>query len=272
MVAVLTVLRLLLVPPLLMFLRARANGAERQQSIFLKQLDRIRLMADRGKLFARRSERAERMYTRRENDIQQGKAEGFGWRGALILSWSGMRGVVTLAAAQSLPEDFHYRAQLVLIAFTVAVVTLLMQGGTLPLLIRLTGIQGTDREADRRQLASLLDEIIGIGIEVLDNPRLTLPAGEKIDPALIERVRRDTLLTAESAWERAEHGAGIEGLTNSPQRQYRELRREVLQAEHEALLEARAGGSYASRILSRAQTMLDLEETRLAQIDDPSGY
>jgi CPA1 family monovalent cation:H+ antiporter len=147
-----------------------------------------------------------------------------------------------------------------------------MQGGTLPLLIRLTGIQGTDREADRRQLASLLDEIIGIGIEVLDNPRLTLPAGEKIDPALIERVRRDTLLTAESAWERAEHGAGIEGLTNSPQRQYRELRREVLQAEHEALLEARAGGSYASRILSRAQTMLDLEETRLAQIDDPSGY
>jgi NhaP-type Na+/H+ or K+/H+ antiporter len=272
MVAVLTVLRLLLVPPLLMFLRARASGAERQQSMFRKQLDRIREMADRGKLFARRSERAERMYTRRENDIQQGKAEEFGWRGAVILSWSGMRGVVTLAAAQSLPEDFHYRAQLVLIAFTVAVVTLLMQGGTLPLLIRLTGIQGTDREADRRQLASLLDEIIGIGIEVLDNPRLTLPDGEEIDPALIERVRRDTLLTAESAWERAEHGAGIAGLTNSPQRQYRELRREVLQAEHEALLEARAGGSYASRILSRAQTMLDLEETRLAQIDDPSGY
>ena len=45
-----------------------------------------------------------------------------------------------------------------LIAFTVAIVTLLVQGGTLPLVIRWTGIRGTDRVADRRELATLLDE------------------------------------------------------------------------------------------------------------------
>jgi NhaP-type Na+/H+ or K+/H+ antiporter len=272
MTGVLIALRFLFVPPLLVFLRRRMSVARKQQTRFRKQLDRLSNMTGVGKALQRRSERAERIYTRRENDLEQRKAEEFGWRGGVILSWSGMRGVVTLAAAQSLPASIHYRAQLVLIAFVVAVVTLLLQGGTLPLLIRLTGIQGTDRAADRRQLASLLDEIGSVGVQALDNPQLTLPDGEKIDEEVIERVRRDTLLTAESAWERAEHGADIDGLTHSPQRQYRALRREVLQAEREALLEARASGGYASRILTRAQAMLDLEETRLEQIDNPSGY
>jgi CPA1 family monovalent cation:H+ antiporter len=193
------------------------------------------------------------------------------WRGGLVLGWSGMRGVVTLAAAQSLPADVPYRPQLVLIAFTVAVTTLLVQGGTLPWLIRLTGIRGTDRAADRRELAALLDELGEAGLQSLENPAVELPDGETLDAAVIERVRSDTLLAAESAWERAEHGAGIDGLTHSPQRQYRALRRQVLQAERAALLEARAAGTYPSRILIRAQAMLDLEETRLEQIDNPSG-
>jgi hypothetical protein len=81
-------------------------------------------------------------------------------------------------------------------------------------------------------------------------------------------VRTDTLLGTEAAWERAEHGAGIDGLVHSPQRQYRALRREVLQAERDALLDARSRGAYPSRVLVRAQSMLDLEETRLQQIDE----
>jgi CPA1 family monovalent cation:H+ antiporter len=75
------------------------------------------------------------------------------------------------------------------------------------------------------------------------------------------------MLSAQSAWERVEHGAGIDGLVHSPQRQYRALRREVLQAERAALLEARSAGVYPSRILRQAQAMLDLEETRLEAAD-----
>ncbi len=55
------------------------------------------------------------------------------------------------------PSRRPYRAELVLIAFTVAVVTLLVQGGTLPWLIKLTKIRGADRTEDRRELAELLD-------------------------------------------------------------------------------------------------------------------
>ncbi len=54
----------------------------------------------------------------------------------VVLAWTGMRGVVTLAAAAGLPEDFPHRADLQVLAFVVAVGTLLLQGSTLPALIR----------------------------------------------------------------------------------------------------------------------------------------
>jgi CPA1 family monovalent cation:H+ antiporter len=268
---VIVLLRFLFVGPLLFLLERRNERAEVGNRRFGAMLDRIRAMADPGERLIRRRERAERFYDRRATDLERARAEGFGWRGGVILSWSGMRGVVTLAAAQSLPEDTPYRPQLILIAFTVAIVTLLAQGGTLPWLIKLSGIRGTDRVADRRELATLLDELSEAGVTALDRPTLRLPQGEHFNPEVIERVRQDTLLGAESAWERADHGAGADALADSPHQQYRALRREVLRAERAALLEARGRGNYASRILSRAQAMIDLEETRLEQLDNPSG-
>lgn len=277
MTAIVLAIRFAFIAPLLLVLRRQDARAERSQSRWAVLVARFhgRIEGDerlaQSERVQKRRDRIQATVKRRQADIDQLKGEGLGWRGGVVLGWSGMRGVVTLAAAQSLPTDVPYRPQLVLIAFTVAVTTLLVQGGTLPLLIRLTGIRGTDRAADRRELASLLDELGEAGLESLKNPQLDLPAGESIDAAVIERVRNDTLLSAESAWERAEHGAGIDGLKHSPQRQYRALRRQVLSAEREALLEARSAGTYPSRILARAQAMLDLEETRLEQIDNPSG-
>ena len=271
MVLLVIIIRFLFVAPLLITLRRRQARQELAQTQFREMLDRVRSRLDLPPNVVRRRQRAERMYHRRQVDIEQLRDEGFSWKGGVVLSWSGMRGVVTLAAAQSLPEEMDYRPQLILIAFTVAVVTLLLQGGTLPWLIRATGIRGTDRAADRRELATLLDEMGTAALAVLDSPQFTLPDGEQINPATIERVRHDTKLSAESARERAEHGSGVDALVHSPQRQYRELRREVLRAERDALLEARSTGTYPSRILARAQTMLDLEETRLEQIDNPSG-
>src|SRR5690606_7643984 len=129
--------------------------------------------------------------------------------------WAGMRGVVTLAAAQSLPRDTPYYEQLVLIAFTCAIVTLLAQGGTLPFVIRAIGIQGSDGTADRRELAMLLDEMQEAGLSSLEAPRLRLPDGSVIDPEIIERVRRDTSLVAEAAWERAVHAEADDGILQS---------------------------------------------------------
>jgi CPA1 family monovalent cation:H+ antiporter len=155
----------------------------------------------------------------------------------------------------------------VLIAFTVAIATLLLQGGTLPLVIRATGIRGSDRAADRRELAELLDDMAAAGIEALENPDFELPNGQKVDWSVLERVRQDTLIASQAAWERADHAESEDGILDSPHQQYRDLRREVLQAERAVLLEAHSRGSYPSRILTRAQALLDLEEARLEQMD-----
>ncbi|MFT4285607.1 MAG: cation:proton antiporter, partial [Protaetiibacter sp.] len=202
----------------------------------------------------------------RRNDLAQLQAEGLGWRGGVVLGWAGMRGVVTLAAAQSLPRNTPYYEQLVLIAFTVAIATLLVQGGTLPWIIRWTGIRGSDRVADRRELAALLEEMSIAGVAVLDRDEVEVE-GVEVDADVVQRVRDDTLLAAQSAWERAEHADQEDGLANSPHQQYRSLRREVLAAERAVLLDARSRGAYPSRILQRAQSLLDLEEARLQQID-----
>ena len=53
-------------------------------------------------------------------DIDYLAAQAFGWREGVVLVWAGMRGAVTLAAAQSLPADTPQRSLLVLIAFVVA--------------------------------------------------------------------------------------------------------------------------------------------------------
>jgi hypothetical protein len=67
-----------------------------------------------------------------------------------VLGWAGMRGVVTLAVALSVPEDFHGHDFILVTAFAVIVGTVLIQGTTLGIVIRWAGLSET--EADRARL------------------------------------------------------------------------------------------------------------------------
>ncbi|MGO1259739.1 MAG: cation:proton antiporter, partial [Brachybacterium sp.] len=135
--------------------------------------------------------RIERWLQRHHADSRFYAGNGLGLRGGAVIAWAGMRGVVTLAAAQSLPLDFPYRSQLVLLAFVVALVTLVGQGGTLPLLIRVLGIRGTDEEQAQRELSLLLGELREASdVQVLDNPDLKRRGGEPFDSAVLEKVRQ----------------------------------------------------------------------------------
>ena len=70
-------------------------------------------------------------------------------RGGVVGAWAGMRGVVTLAAALTLPEETPLRAELVVIALVVTVGTLLLQGSTLPWLARRLDVRGRTRGRTR---------------------------------------------------------------------------------------------------------------------------
>lgn len=265
--AILILVRFAFVWPLLLAVRHGEQLRIARSSRLTAAAERLRSLAGGPARFERRRQRLGLAVDRRQNDIAQLRAEGLDARGTIVIGWAGMRGVVTLAAAQSLPVNTPYYEQLVLIAFTVAITTLLLQGGTLPLVIRLSGIRGSDRAADRRELAELLDDMAAAGIQTLEKPDFTLPDGREVDWAILERVRQDTLIGSQAAWERAEHADTDDGILDSPHQQYRILRREVLQAERAVLLDARSRGAYPSRILTRAEVLLDLEESRLEQMD-----
>jgi CPA1 family monovalent cation:H+ antiporter len=98
-------------------------------------------------------------------------------RGGLIISWCGMRGIVTLAAGYALPVDFPYRDLILVCAFTVVVGTLLVQGLTLPALLKWLAL-GDDRPVEREfaiarkaALEAALTSIDGEGSTIADAVR-----------------------------------------------------------------------------------------------------
>lgn len=74
---------------------------------------------------------------RMRNDIDYFDSAPLTWKDSSVIVWAGMRGVVTLAAAQTLPVNTPERDLLVFVAFLVAAGSLLLQGLTLPVLVRL---------------------------------------------------------------------------------------------------------------------------------------
>jgi NhaP-type Na+/H+ or K+/H+ antiporter len=255
---VLVSLRMLFMLPLVAWLRSserRAAEAAPFLSATMARLDDVR-HEPRTPREAARLRFFRRKLRTRIADVEALSRDGLGWRGGAVLGWSGMRGVVTLAAAQSLPAEVPYRSQLILIAFTVALVTLVGQGTTLPLLIRRLGIRGTDAEADQRELAALVEELAEVMSSRLDSPDLRRPSGGPFAADIVDQVR---VYNSEIARRLADTDAT--GRSTVDQR--RELRRMLLETGQLALVDARASGTYAARTVERAQAILDAEMVRL---------
>ncbi|GAA1484790.1 sodium:proton antiporter [Brachybacterium fresconis] len=248
------VIRTVFVVPVVFTARRRRSDYAERARRFSEVLDHV--STDERLRSNPRRERLERWLQRRHADARFYAGNGLGWRGGAVLAWSGMRGVVTLAAAQSLPTDFPYRTQLVLVAFVVALVTLVGQGGTLPLLIRVLGIRGTDEERARRELSLLLSEVNEAAVgQVVDNPDLRRRDGRPFDPAVLERARQmhDRMTSPRSGGQQQD----------SAKAQLPELLQLILDAQQDALNEARSTGSYDSSTIKRAQKQLDQGYVRI---------
>jgi monovalent cation/hydrogen antiporter len=255
-------LRMVFVAPLVATLRYDAARAASAQPVLDEMQHRVRNL----KSTARRSELLAQRIARKKGDADFFVTENFGWRGGIVLAWAGMRGVLTVAAAQSLPNSTPFRPQLVLIAFVVAATTLLTQGLTLPRVILALKVPGDDAAADRAEYSKLTAEMSAKAAAVLDNPALSGPDGRPYAAAVLDRVRDDVLVQVAFADPLAPG-------TVSSREQYRELMSQVLAAERAELLAARSAGSYSSRTLTRAQHALDLQEAafqRFLDLADPT--
>jgi len=112
------------------------------------------------------------------------EANSHGWRESVVVSWAGMRGVVTLATALALPSDFPGRPVVLFAAIAVVVVTLVGQGLTLPWLVRAVGVRSPEEEQDEFGRARAL--AAGAAMARLDELR----AGGRVDDEVAELIRR----------------------------------------------------------------------------------
>lgn len=174
------------------------------------------------------------------------------WQVPFLVSWAGMRGVVTLAAVFLIPPETEHREVLVAIAFTVAAGTLLIQGTTLPWMVQTLGLRGPDPAEDYLQEAAVFQRAATRGLEWLDGE---LSGNEPEE--VVDRLRRRSLERANAVWER------LGGGDDPPSRQYARLRMQMLQAERKEVLDVRREGQVDADVLKQVLDALDVEETVL---------
>jgi CPA1 family monovalent cation:H+ antiporter len=178
----------------------------------------------------------------------------------IVVCWAGMRGVVTLAAVFTLPEDTPHREVLVFIALAVTAGTLLFQGSTLPWLVRRLRLPGPDPAEDALQEAAVLQGAHRAAIERLDE--LATPSDP---PAVLDILRQRGEARTQAAWERL---GRPETEYETPSEAYRRLRIAMLDAERSHILKVRDAGLVADEVLQRAQAALDIEESILDRDED----
>ncbi len=119
--------------------------------------------------------------------IHRAGGDAFDWRESAVIGWAGMRGVLSLAAALALPvaagdgSPFPARGLILYLTFAVILATLVVQGGTLPLVLHWLRVDNRD-DAEREQAAARLAAATA-GLERLEQLR-----GQASD-ALIDRLR-----------------------------------------------------------------------------------
>jgi CPA1 family monovalent cation:H+ antiporter len=187
--------------------------------------------------------------------------EPFRWRENLVIAWTGMRGVVTLAAAAGIPfvtaagVPFPGRNAIQFVAFVVTIGTLLLQGLTLPWLIRILKL-GDPAEAEyRRRQHKLADEIGSTATREAATAFRDRQPDPKVRAALGDLLGR--------------FDAGAEGPEDPLRAEYGplvlELWRSSLEARRAALIRARDEQRLDDEVLREVLEEMDLQQAMMAQ-------
>lgn len=186
-----------------------------------------------------------------------------GWRNALVVGWTGMRGGVSLAAALAVPAvlangtAFPERNLIIFLAFCVILATLIVQGLSLSPLIRLLGLQGDSvikQEAGKARLA-----ITKAALTRLDE----LAQEDWVPEQHVARLRtyyqHKIRTLAAYAGKSEEEREGIKEHMTS----YQRLRQEILQAERMTIIRLRNEDKINDEVLHQLEREIDLEEAQL---------
>ena len=170
-------------------------------------------------------------------------------RGSLVVSWCGLRGIVTLAAAYALPGDFPHRDLILLTAFCVVVGTLVLQGLTLRPLILLLKLR--DDDPVNREVHMACERVVRAGLQVLDD--------DQSQEAQVIRRELESQLTE----------LGDETKDSKELDQYSSLRARVVAAQRHALLEMRSKDEIGDDAFHQIEAQLDVAEVNALGAEYP---
>jgi monovalent cation/hydrogen antiporter len=173
-----------------------------------------------------------------------------------VLSWAGIRGAVSLAAALALPTDFPERDLIIFLTFAVIVATLVVQGLSLPLVIRLLGVVGGDDGADREDAKARI-KAAEAALARLEE----IVAERDVHPQTAENLRRAYGFRRNRFRERLDGEA--DGSLEARSSAYQRLRHELLDAERNAVTALRNAGVINDDVMHRVWRDIDLEAARL---------
>jgi CPA1 family monovalent cation:H+ antiporter len=182
------------------------------------------------------------------------------WKYSAVVGWGGMRGAVSLAAALAIPLQtdaggpFPARELIIFLAFTVILATLVLQGLSLPPLIRALRIEDDPAEQYEESKARVYAARAAI-------ERLEELAGEDwVREDTAERVRGGYQFRVDRFGERLQGG---DGSIEARSRDYQRLRRELLRAEEDAVVGLRRNGVISDDVMRRVLRDIALEDVRL---------
>jgi CPA1 family monovalent cation:H+ antiporter len=177
------------------------------------------------------------------------------FRWLAVISWAGMRGAVSLVAALALPLAFPSRGLILFLTFAVIVATLVFQGLTLPLLLRVLHVSddgGADLE-DAKARAKAAEAALARLEELVAEGAVRPETAERLRG--LYGFRRDRF--------RARLDDGDDGAIEEQSARYQQTVRELLAAERDTLLSLRNRGVIDDGVMNRVQRDLDLEAARL---------
>jgi CPA1 family monovalent cation:H+ antiporter len=183
------------------------------------------------------------------------------WQSLAVVSWCGMRGVVSLAAALALPitfpdgRPFPERDLVVFLAFCVILATLVVQGLSLPFIVRWLGVKEKHNEQHERQTRlKLAHAALARLNELAEQDRVNEAALQHVRALYEDRVRHLTDEVAETlSWSEDRHRLV----------ETRRLSREAIAAERRELIHLRRRAEVDEELLHQLEREMDLEETRL---------
>jgi CPA1 family monovalent cation:H+ antiporter len=192
------------------------------------------------------------------------------WQYPAVISWAGMRGVVSLAAAFALPERMPGRDLILFVTFCVILATLLLQGLTLPWVVRRLGVDDAGAgERTEREVAIADHHVARVALAALqrigDDEAVPEAVVGELRGHLEERVRRaHAILGGCPGEDEYDDGARFDDenvlrdATSAVQ-----LRRRLLDSERAELLRLYAARDIDDEVLRRVQQQLDVEELGL---------